>query len=393
MLGLKFKLNSDMPSIQSDVDFYLRLTSVSDMKSLKALRKEMFESFEKDEDLRYMHEYQQTHGDTGGVSDIEDETEDDPGLTVDFSEQRVPQQEKEVESEKIYVSEGVILEDIEDDVDPSIPHGVYLEESNTVEWGKPQEVVKKDYVPHGVFLEDISSLMDIQKEREEVDSMGAVTNENISYVQHGVFLEDIVAGGVGMTQVSQSKEYVSNGVFLEDIEGVASKVTVTHDTATQSGKDYVSHGVYLEDINVEEYDEVKEDYVEDSSDWGEDVEGADEEDESDWSQEEQYEGYEEYEEQIIRQPEEQEQIIETPPKEELSWDSSSSGGIQIEDLPKFDNRDIPEPVVEHYTDVRDFVKKHRNCSFSDVYQYFSKKEVQRALDLGKIHKEKGRLAT
>lgn len=389
MLGLKFKLNSDMPSIQSDVDFYLRLTSVSDMKSLKALRKEMFESFEKDEDLRYMREYQQTYGDTGGVSDIED----DPGLTADFSEQCVPQQEVVVEHEKIYVSEGVILEDIEDDVDPSIPHGVYLEESNTVEWDKSQEVVKKNYVPHGVFLEDISSLMDIQKEREEVDSMGAVTNENISYVQHGVFLEDIVAGGVGMTQVSQSKEYVSNGVFLEDIGDVVSTVTVTYDTTIQNGKDYVSHGVYLEDINTEEYEEVEEDYVDGSSDWGEDVGGTDEEGEPDWSQEEQYEEYEEYEEQIIRQPEEQEQIIETPPKEELSWDSSSSGGVQIEDLPKSDNRNISEPVVEHYTDVRDFVKKHRNCSFSDVYQYFSKKEVQRALDLGKIHKEKGRLAT
>lgn len=46
---------------------------------------------------------------------------------------------------------------------------------------------------------------------------------------------------------------------------------------------------------------------------------------------------------------------------------------------------------DSYKDVRDFVKKNRNCSVSEVLKVFSKEEVEKALNLGRISKRSNKL--
>ena len=46
---------------------------------------------------------------------------------------------------------------------------------------------------------------------------------------------------------------------------------------------------------------------------------------------------------------------------------------------------------DSYKDVRDFVKKNRNCSVSEVLKVFSKEELEKALNLGRISKRSNKL--
>lgn len=55
-------------------------------------------------------------------------------------------------------------------------------------------------------------------------------------------------------------------------------------------------------------------------------------------------------------------------------------------------KDISPDVVEDIpTDLRDFVKKYPNCEISFALKYFSRKEIDRQLNLGRIYKRKNRL--
>lgn len=45
----------------------------------------------------------------------------------------------------------------------------------------------------------------------------------------------------------------------------------------------------------------------------------------------------------------------------------------------------------NYKDVRDFVKKNKNCSVSDVLQVFSKKELEKDIRMGRIYQRKDKL--
>lgn len=44
-----------------------------------------------------------------------------------------------------------------------------------------------------------------------------------------------------------------------------------------------------------------------------------------------------------------------------------------------------------YKDVRDFVKKNKNCSVADVLQVFSKKELEKDIRMGRIYQRKDKL--
>ena len=50
-----------------------------------------------------------------------------------------------------------------------------------------------------------------------------------------------------------------------------------------------------------------------------------------------------------------------------------------------------EEVIEVPKDLRDFVKLYHNCDMSFALKYFTKKEIDRQLSLGRVFKRKNRL--
>ncbi len=74
------------------------------------------------------------------------------------------------------------------------------------------------------------------------------------------------------------------------------------------------------------------------------------------------------------------------------------GQVQkVEEKVTADKQDVVAPSTSantdrgSYKDVRDFVKKNRNCSVSDVLQVFSKKELEKDIRMGRIYQRKDKL--
>lgn len=107
---------------------------------------------------------------------------------------------------------------------------------------------------------------------------------------------------------------------------------------------------------------------------------------------------------------EEQEIVEEPlwDSEEDFWEdeeiSTEGIGVYKENLVKEDNKvEVKNTVVDVITnnscdnienvpsDLREFVKMHPNCELSVVYKYYSKKEVEKQLRLGRVFKRKNKL--
>lgn len=93
---------------------------------------------------------------------------------------------------------------------------------------------------------------------------------------------------------------------------------------------------------------------------------------------------------------------------DLDTETSIWGDFE-EELPKFDDtiivkeevevtkkvvnvsREVVEEVIDVPKDLREFVKKYHNCEMSFALKYFTKKEIDKQLSLGRIFKRKNRL--
>lgn len=70
------------------------------------------------------------------------------------------------------------------------------------------------------------------------------------------------------------------------------------------------------------------------------------------------------------------------------WGSFEEPKNIVVNVPKVE---VEKQVIDVPKDIREFVKMYPNCELEFVYKYFSKKEVQRALELNKVFKRKGKL--
>lgn len=132
---------------------------------------------------------------------------------------------------------------------------------------------------------------------------------------------------------------------------------------------------------VEDYDEYEEEYEEESDDYEEEVEDSDE-----------YE--EEYEEGIedtdsYKEPPDEEDMLEEP-KEQASVSSdnkfiSSDNFSERASPPKKEDITVDEPSIDEVPkDLRQFLRKYPRCDIKFALKYFSKKEIDKAILIGKI---------
>ena len=131
----------------------------------------------------------------------------------------------------------------------------------------------------------------------------------------------------------------------------------------------------------EEYEEDTDSYEEESDDYEEEVDDSDE-----------YE--EEYEEEIddtgsYEEPPDEEDILEEP-KEQASVSSdnkfiSSDNFSERASPPKKEDITLDEPSIDEVPkDLRQFLRKYPRCDIKFALKYFSKKEIDKAILIGKI---------
>lgn len=246
------------------------------------------------------------------------------------------------------------------------------------------------------------------------------TPEEVKYENHGVFLDENTAiEKEESTPVKDEVEYTNHGVFLEEVVVPTENIEVPVDEITDM--EYVDHGIYVEDIvtdNSEPEDEYKEDYSEDDNE----DEDSYEEDEDGYE----YEDYDETDDSTDYIEEKEEADTEEDDEEYVSSKSlrnkrvvndyddfefldykdttSAKEGVAEEskavsteervkpEAVKSEIREITEkPKFQDYKNVRDFVKKNPGCSYSDVKEFFSMKEIQKALLNTKIVEKKNKL--
>lgn len=132
---------------------------------------------------------------------------------------------------------------------------------------------------------------------------------------------------------------------------------------------------------VEDSDEYEEEYEEESNDYEEEVEDSGE-----------YE--EEYEEEIdnsdsYEEPPDEADMLEKP-KEQASVSSdnkfiSSDNFSERASPPKKEDISVEEPSIDEVPkDLRQFLRKYPRCDIKFALKYFSKKEIDKAILIGKI---------
>lgn len=246
------------------------------------------------------------------------------------------------------------------------------------------------------------------------------TPEEVTYENHGVFIdENTVSEKEESIPVKSEVEYSNHGVFLEEVDVPTKTVEAPTDEVTDI--EYEDHGIYVEDIvmnNLESEDE----YEEDEDDYSED-DFEDEEDEDDYE----YEDYDETDNSADYVEEEKEEDVTEKDDEEYVSSKSLREKKVIDDFDDFEFLDykddtstkdevveeskavspiervkpeavkpeireiVEKPKFQDYKNVRDFVKKNPGCSYSDVKEFFSMKEIQKALLNTKIVEKKNKL--
>lgn len=243
------------------------------------------------------------------------------------------------------------------------------------------------------------------------------TPEEVTYESHGVFIdENTVSEKEESIPVKSEVEYLSHGVFLEEVDVPTKTVEAPTDEVTDI--EYEDHGIYVEDIvmnNLEsedEYEEDEDDYSEDDFEDEEDEDGYEYEDydetgnSADYVEEEKEEDVteEDDEEYVSSKSLREKKVIDdfefldykddTSTKDEVVEESKAVSPIERvkpEAVKPEIRETVEKPKFQDYKNVRDFVKKNPGCSYSDVKEFFSMKEIQKALLNTKIVEKKNKL--
>lgn len=178
------------------------------------------------------------------------------------------------------------------------------------------------------FLQLVQSV-----ESKRVESPKSVFEDtNLQFVEHGRFVEDYI-----------EREYVSHGRFVEDY----------YENEVEDpceGEEFYEDG-YDEDDYYEEEPFIEEPIAE------EPFEGVDLPVEE--------EDFFEYTEEEI--------VVQEPVKQEVSMVDDGQGAV---DVPK---------------DLREFLRQHPCSDISYVSQFFSRKEIDKQIQLGRVYKKRGKL--
>ena len=286
-----------------------------------------------------------------------------------------------------------------------------LSKNNTSIKDTTVEVCDKEFVSNGVFLEDITDYS------ERSTSVITEEKKDVEYVSNGYFVDDdtecVEDKGIE-ENIKKDVEYSTNGVFLEDIVEVNSD-DVNYSEPKKAISDDEDFSSLFDDSDEEEDDYS---YLFDNDEDSESSYNLESEDDTDFEEENESEEFD-FEDDVVENQEDSysslfddggnsseedlpvEPVRLTLPRRERIHHSrrvlNTQYGERIHksnyteeniEVPK-----TPEEKVEkkYYKNVREYVKSNPGCSTSDVKEYFSQKDIQKALISSKIVEKKGKL--
>lgn len=337
---MNINVSGSIKSLQSSLDFYLNMTTVKGYKSLDDMRNKMFKEFMKEEDNR-----------------------EDSYYAVDISEF----------SEDQKTNNSVL--DNED----------CINEYTTNMF---------DYVSHGMFVEN--------------------------YVVKGI-CKDVIDNEIEVVEntIELKREYVCNGRYVEDYNiDAINKFTEVSENTVNIKKEYAHNGRYIEDFNIDAIKDVEvinctketnysiKEYIQDRKDVDLD------EDVIDWLSTEDS-SKDNVELKDANFPDDNNCIDcfnrENNGENVNEWDSFNGDYINLlnEEGNLDENKDdflnieskngkvtntksIEERIIVP-PNIRDFIRQNSGVTIEYALKFYSKKEIDKALMLGKIYKKKGKL--
>lgn len=205
----------------------------------------------------------------------------------------------------------------------------------------------------------------------------------------------------GVSSEEEDDEFIdySSGVSSDDVddfinyEGFVTEEEVVEDYSSE--EEGFSWGSYEEGEEVEWENPLVDEEVEEEVLWENPLVDEDEEeevyDEVGWD----YplvstETEEEHDEEVL---------WENPlvDEEEVLWGSPIIAEEEVHESSSLDKEEVKEEEINEVEeiqvpkDLRDFVKMYNNCEMSFALEYFSKKEIDKQLSLGRVFKRKNRL--
>ena len=360
------RVRGNMASTQSSIDFYLKLSSLGNIKTIEDLRDHYFNIFLNEErsqanlllkekrklEERKASELKEISKLENGNLNLDNRTED----IVDdiFSSSFFSEEDK--------------VEDVSYDDSDIFSSNFFSEEVSNSD---------KQYVSHGIYLEDVDLSSDSEESKiSDATPPSIKENEGVitpsqGYVEHGVFLDDVV-----------SERVDEDDNAFEGFEEV-------DDILESSIED-------VEDESFEDAEEVSEDTEDDV------FEGFEEEEVLEDTEDDVFEGFEDAEEDNVFEDIEEEELYEGTEKgEEVfeeSEDAKEFNEIESTDmveesedsLPSLEISKVEEPL-EIPNDIRVFLRQHPNSDISYVSQFYPMKEINRQVKLGRSYKKKGKL--
>ena len=362
------KLPTEEIKVQNSLDFYLSITAVKE-KSLKEIRKSLYS--------RFMSEYRE---DNYPLIDLNKYRK----KSISEEEEEIP-----VSQESTSKMANNFLQTLQKMRDQQSQEEEQIPDSEDIDWGEnpdEEDIVwdeeasdnnedfSTDETEDIVWNEEDSDSEDIawdEEDDESNESENIVWDENDESNESSNSLENFDIDG-------ENSPYVSHGIYLEDLidgtykvqdyDETQSSSLEESDSSNEEEQDLIFPEEDIEDGNANEGNENINEFL-DFSDNEEDIASVE-----NVSSEPVEEGEVEYsdEEWFLDKPTEMGTVASHPVKKEVSIEDDGTAA------------DVP-------SDVRAFLKQHPGSELLYVLKFYSKKDVEKALRLGRIYKKNGKL--
>lgn len=386
-------IKGSLDNLQSSLDFYLSITSKNLIVDLKEMKKRFFEIFKEEDSYRKENFLM-----------FQERVSDDYAIAKDVEPVLVGEEECFAFGNFSFAEEGT-FEDIENNY-PSDSE-VYISNEGYVEDDDDEFI---SYGSNSNDLENENSSFysyssNLETENIKSENKSNYLEEENNYLEEENTLLENETNSVEIerSELETESEDLDDDDFIDYSSSENKSINLETEKITSTSNIY--EGTFYDS-------EFKEEEEEEFS-WGsyEDSEYSSEELHEEVQEEEEYFGWGSYENSEYLDNEvkegtsqdsveniEEKTIIDSKSswgnfdvEEFLNDNTSSIKGINIEESNSKNKVVDFEEDIEVPRDLRDFVKLYHNCEMSFALQYFTKKDIDKQLSLGRVFKRKNRL--
>lgn len=360
-------IKGSLDNLQSSLDFYLSITSKNLIVDLKEMKKRFFEIFKEEDSYRKENFLM-----------FQERVSDDYAIAKDVEPVLVGEEECFAFGNFSFAEEGT-FEDIENNY-PSDSE-VYISNEGYVEDDDDEFI---SYGSNSNDLENENSSFysyssNLETENIKSENKSNYLEEENNYLEEENTLLENETNSVEIerSELETESEDLDDDDFIDYSSSENKSINLETEKITSTSKIY--EGTFYDS-------EFKEEEEEEFS-WGsyENSEYLDNEVKEGTSQD----SVENIEEKTIIDSKSSWGNFDV--EEFLNDNTSSIKGINIEESNSKNKVVDVEEDIEVPRDLRDFVKLYHNCEMSFALQYFTKKEIDKQLSLGRVFKRKNRL--